>query len=375
MHHIYAKAHQTAVWLGEDYENSNDAMKFMEKLALHVEGLDKDWRDENIDLSKWKAEYENADNYALWIALYYLMCRPWWKRVWVIQEIIAADSATVYCGSESMSWGRFQMVLGSPLKGKLLDGPLYFQSYKRGLSGGRNAELLESLRQRQLEGRIPKLEEMLFTAWHYGASDPRDKVYALLSFAPLHRAKLICDYSRTIVDLYKDVVKQVIVKSRSLEIICRSQHSEYWLPELAVFPSWCPDWSTPPLEDSWTSERDTMSDRELIESRLPGSSPPHYEAAGSTAVVAIFSEDLNTLTVEGFQLDVIERLYDQSSEEVFGIPMRQAAKEAASQSIWRKGDKHHRNFQLLPTSRNEGWRCCLHCFWLFTSCDTSEIAL
>ena len=360
MHRIYARALQTAIWLGEEYENSDGAMKFVEKLASHVEGLSEDFKVEDPDLSKWKAVYENAENFALWIAMYYLMCRPWWKRVWVIQEIIAATSATIYCGTESISWDRFQMVLGSPLKGKLLDGPLYFQSYKRGLSGGRNAELLESLRQKQREGHVPKLEEMLFTAWHYGASDPRDKVYALLSFAPLQRAKLICDYSRTTVDLYKDVVKQIVVESRSLEIICRSQHFEHWMLELAEFPSWCPDWSTPPLEDSWISERDTMSDRELIESRLPGSSPPHYEAAGSTAAVASFSEDLNTLTVEGFQLDVVERLYDQSSKDVLGIPMRQAARAAASQSVWRIGDTHHRiSSYFQPPAMKAGDVVCI----------------
>ncbi|KAL9105468.1 MAG: hypothetical protein Q9187_008707, partial [Circinaria calcarea] len=218
MHRIYAEALQTAIWLGDEYEDSGSAMRFVEKLALHVESLDTDCQVGRADLTSWKAVYENPQHYALWIALYHLMCRPWWKRVWVIQEIIAATLATIYCGTESISWARFQMVLGSPLKGKLLDGPLHFQSYKRGLSGGRNAELLESLRQKQFQGRIPRLEEMLFISWHCGASDPRDKVYALLSFAPLQRAKLICDYCKTTSDLYKDVVQQIVVESGSLGV-------------------------------------------------------------------------------------------------------------------------------------------------------------
>lgn len=275
----------------------------------------------------------------------------------MIQEIVAATLATIYCGSKSISWARFQMVLGSPLKGKLLDGPLYFQSYKRGLSGGRNAELLESLRQKQFQGRIPRLEEMLYISWHCGASDPRDKVYALLSFAPLKRAKLICDYSRTTSDLYKDVVQHIVVESGSLGVICRCQHSVNWVPELAELPSWCPDWSRPPIEDSWTSERDTMSKQEIIEAGILMLS---YRAAGDTTAVASFSRNLNTMTVEGFQLDIVEQLFSPSSGEGLGILMRQAAREAASRSIWRGGDKYHRiSSYLRPPAMKAGDVVCI----------------
>ncbi|KAL9108980.1 MAG: hypothetical protein Q9187_008228, partial [Circinaria calcarea] len=133
-----------------------------------------------------------------------------------------------------------------------------------------------------------------------------------------------------------------------------------WVPELAELPSWCPDWSTAPIEDSWTSERDTMSKQEIAESRSAGSLTASYKAAGDTTTVASFSGDLNTLTVEGFQIDIVEQLHSQGGEESLGILMRQTAREAASRSIWRRGEKYHRiSSYFRPRAMKSGDVVCI----------------
>lgn len=39
-----------------------------------------------------------------WTALVNLFKRPWFFRVWVIQEVVMAAKVSVACGSQSVSW-------------------------------------------------------------------------------------------------------------------------------------------------------------------------------------------------------------------------------------------------------------------------------
>ena len=39
-----------------------------------------------------------------WEAFSHIVMRPWWKWIWVIQEVAAAKKVLVLCGKKSIKW-------------------------------------------------------------------------------------------------------------------------------------------------------------------------------------------------------------------------------------------------------------------------------
>lgn len=112
------------------------------------------------------------------------------------------------------------------------------------------------------------LLELLVWSRPLRATDPRDKVYAVLglmtsmdiqikvqqSLDPRattddeisqqqHHPTILIDYRRTVGDLYEEVARVVISVTKSLEILCFVGRSTSSQNEL---PSWVPDWATQP---------------------------------------------------------------------------------------------------------------------------------
>ncbi len=112
MSEIYTQASSVMIWLGPEKDQSNDALKLMEKICEEVEA---DWGMEDLRPSKACSSKDWADYF---VPLPYmdgelipvadLFARPYFKRAWIRQEIILANKATVYCGSVSIPWEDFR---------------------------------------------------------------------------------------------------------------------------------------------------------------------------------------------------------------------------------------------------------------------------
>ncbi|KAF2180120.1 hypothetical protein K469DRAFT_693573 [Zopfia rhizophila CBS 207.26] len=81
--------------------------------------------------------------------------------------------------------------------------------------------------------RLLNIESLVMTFPHFGASDPRDTIYALLSLAsdghmsirdkswPSISTSLVPDYTKSALQIYMEFVRHCIVPSGSLDMICR----------------------------------------------------------------------------------------------------------------------------------------------------------
>jgi hypothetical protein len=171
-----------------------------------------------------------------WVAFQKLMERPWWRRVWVIQEIAAAKGQIlVGCGS---SWLRWEAFLGTALTIKHYKDHPFFQ--RLGHLGKDTKWILDksNLRTRG-DGRMDKwggLLNILYITESYAATDPRDKVFALLGFTP--SLSINPDYRKAVEEVYENLIRDSIRASRSLMMIfcCRK-------PKRLRLPSWVPDFS------------------------------------------------------------------------------------------------------------------------------------
>lgn len=93
MHAIYKAAQHVYVWLGTTHSKSQAAMDFLTYLAPSRYPV------QFLPGFRWRAQ--SHSEYQYW-PLYSLFIRPYWQRVWVIQEFLLARDATLLCGNRAV---------------------------------------------------------------------------------------------------------------------------------------------------------------------------------------------------------------------------------------------------------------------------------
>lgn len=77
---------------------------------------------------------------------------------------------------------------------------------------------------------------------HAQCSDPRDKIYAILYLLPeYHRLDIQPDYSKSVPDVFRDVMLRSIFQRLNANILSCCEVTA----EPIILPSWVPDWASP----------------------------------------------------------------------------------------------------------------------------------
>jgi hypothetical protein len=94
----FGTAQQTLVWLGEEAEDSAKANEFIHWIQQQFSGGRK-------PTEEWLTKVGPRDGVygSDWAALEKLFSRPWWTRVWTVQEYIVPDELIMYCGNKSFT--------------------------------------------------------------------------------------------------------------------------------------------------------------------------------------------------------------------------------------------------------------------------------
>jgi hypothetical protein len=90
---IYARAQKVLVWLGEEADFSSEGVSLAQEL--------RDKRQNRDELIKVLQRPGVAHRFR---ALWYLLYRDYWNRIWVVQETFFAKEAVVQCGHASITW-------------------------------------------------------------------------------------------------------------------------------------------------------------------------------------------------------------------------------------------------------------------------------
>ncbi|KAK0716157.1 heterokaryon incompatibility protein-domain-containing protein [Lasiosphaeris hirsuta] len=176
-------------------------------------------------------------------AAHWLATRPWWSRIWTAQECLLPRASTLLYGPVSMPWDT------------VLTGLLNFQRHRdtccAAVPGVRDMlnQPVEAARDldelRRTRGAV-SLARVLPTFRYRGATDSRDKVYALLPLVTewYGAAPLVPDYTKPVGHVYTEAVLHIARASRSLHVLCRppEMEEEKRMPGL---PSWVMDLSQP----------------------------------------------------------------------------------------------------------------------------------
>ena len=293
MRDIYRSAQIVYVWLGDEADDSDLAMKFVPRLLQTTQTSGQyscPCTIEKAGLPQWNAKE--------WKAVVALLCRPWFGRAWVLQEVATASSTSIVCGREVISWEDYEAfihrVTETEIWRTLLDG---FLEESSSILHRRLVGLLEI---KQIYGKDGNLTsgDVLWRSRFFEATDPRDRIYALLGLCndPLWAP---VDYSKNVSDVYRDVAISLIKPLRlgsqnetmpvpntypAMSFFSEAERTENRL----ALPSWVPDWTAKPYKSFWL-QIDYLG----------------YKAAGRSKVKISQTEDKNTIAVSGKICDAV----------------------------------------------------------------------
>ena len=246
---IYQLADRVIVWLGTEKDDSTHVLKTLSQLSSNVKvdylnlsispasaNSDPQWSDTSKLLPYSRQEIWDIDA---------LLRRPWFSRLWVWQEVrLAKSNAVVVCGWDSIPWQSFRRAL-------------FCMSLKQG------ADNFPTMEFHRLRARINDIANMGDTenfrgfgntirrSAFCGCSDPRDRIYAMLSL--LNRderdIKIDPDYTKSTWQVYQDLVFGFIEGRGTPELL---RHCDLQNDRSAEMPTWVPNWDVPKtVEPLW----------------------------------------------------------------------------------------------------------------------------
>lgn len=207
MGEIYKNSGRVLMWLGEEEADSNVAME----LVRHFEEAMKTRARERYIELLTSEEFEPH-----WKALNLLFQPPYWKRVWIIQEIVLPHlEGILCCGSARASWTYFTLLLRAS-RGSHNNYSSAVQS-TLAMCTVYQLQLAEMCHKMRFEKEKMSFLDGLLVSRNRRATDPRDFVYGILSLVAHNGFEP--DYRKPLSTVYRDVVKFIIGQDQNLDIL------------------------------------------------------------------------------------------------------------------------------------------------------------
>ncbi|KAH8670713.1 heterokaryon incompatibility protein-domain-containing protein [Ilyonectria robusta] len=309
MREIYNGAWAVMTWLGEGDEESNLAFGLLFQFSTMGP-------EEQRELANQLSRNPEPRLTRAFYALNELMKRPYWLRLWVVQELVLGGSAAVLrCGSNLIGWTTFCAGLDVLFRRDMYtvkDELLQIENRRRGSKkkGGWHTLSLHlvhkdlwKLSRREEEGhRSLGLRRLLDIACSSECRDNRDKVFALLGMMEPEIAQaLVQDYSMRTSQVFEAVAKLFITHFNNLEPL---REGNPW--GKTGTPSWAADWKWDGRFRYSRVESPLWGMWQKTDSREPRPEDM-YSAAGNVSPNFSFPGD-GLLECEGFVLDSIAGL-------------------------------------------------------------------
>ncbi|KAI0377121.1 HET-domain-containing protein [Hypomontagnella monticulosa] len=260
---IYESASRVIVWLGPAHQYT--PMVFH---VLRMTGLVTYWS-RKYHLG-WRAtkplylrissrfEYDATESRKYTEGLRYLLDNQWFNRVWTMQETIFAGKCVILCGKNQLDWEAFGSSLShvnglfaySPAADSEVISLLTARDMARDRFQPRKKTATRPVAKTPIgRDKIPFNRRYSFKhldhLWmailgRLQCSVPQDKVYGLYSVFKANGFELPdVDYSKSVQEVYGDVIKSFISHHRSLDILSVSVRPLG--PD--DFPTWAPNWN------------------------------------------------------------------------------------------------------------------------------------
>ena len=239
MRQIYSRAEKVLAWVGSC---SNPVKATVTSAAI---------------ASFSKASYRRTSEEAL-DAMKDFFNEEYWRRVWIIQEITVASTVKMLYGDLDFTWTKLASVLEALHKYPVQE----WGESELDVSGtGIGASHLLKFREHWIDTNKPitLLQAMLWTL-HTKATDPRDKIFALLGLChDGFRLVPIPNYKQPLESIISEMSKLTFSRTRSLDLMCL-KGTGTMLKDSTGLPSWAPNWP-----NLWSSNT-TLHEKEILRS-------------------------------------------------------------------------------------------------------------
>lgn len=265
MHDIFRNAQIVEVWLGPAADDSDFAMSKIRDWGQVLNDIDIVDVRSFFEKERWLHKH-SANLYTVvsriyqpynaraWAAIGKLSERPWWERVWVVQEMAVARAVTVICGHRRLPWSHFifaDFVGSSNLL--LLLAKKYSDSCQKMREifpiARMNAfvSLGTSWSNLARKGSTPLLLSCLESGRYLKVTDPRDRIYGLLGLDDDNlAAMLVPSYSKSVSQVYVDFARTILSKGElvpRLSILSFAGMAVLGEGNPMNLPSWVPNWN------------------------------------------------------------------------------------------------------------------------------------
>lgn len=294
---IYSLASAVVVWLGPADHFTDTAFGLLDKVYTQVQEI---WNSQKVS----KAARINPELYATvyppsedsrWLAIRSLLTRPWFSRVWTFQEIVLARNAHLYCGTHTRNWLRLEFFLtclntfqeGPNIEDGRLEGAgIHVNDIMKARQMFLRPETFKTLEKEDFLSLFPLLDSMRARI----ATDPRDKVFALLNVAcDVKDTDLRADYGKSHAEVYAMTAKWLLRRTKSLGFLSFVEKKDK--PDLI---SWVPDFRYKDFLNFLHQPAQVLRGIHRI-----------YNASGTTKAKIITEESMFQLSVRGIYVGTI----------------------------------------------------------------------
>jgi hypothetical protein len=225
MREIFAGAAFVMVWLGPESVDSNLAMVSLQSSSpdsnLPMDSVQFTSGEPKLSSPAWSTWAEEPKRNAI----VSLLKRNYWRRVWIIQEIIKARALLITCGNASLFWSQLDnFVVGL--------GPIH--------NHGSAYNIIQERRKNEFETwrRGSPLHTLILRYCRQDCTDPRDRIYGILGLVGdwqrADRPSIQADYALSCDQLF-DRVRSHLPHSLSA-VVASSELNEQtmWNAECAL---------------------------------------------------------------------------------------------------------------------------------------------
>ncbi|KAH8819774.1 heterokaryon incompatibility protein-domain-containing protein [Xylogone sp. PMI_703] len=262
---------------GKESEFSNE--KTFEDWPKSLPMVPASWSDRHIPL---------LDD-AIWTSVRALFDLSWFRRVWIIQEVVAARTVRIVCGEWVVDWSDLHLAM------EIVDREFQLSDNFSHMTSSWKPFLNLAIH-REWEAREHRwCLIMLLEYYRYVNSTlSRDRLFALLGLASDgNDSSFEPDYDSSLKDILLKFSRGFIHQGRGMQLLYRAGLSH----DSCEFPSWIPD---------WTVERPTG----LYDSSDCGVS---FEASKLEEAEIKCDPDKEELVVKGYTVDVIKSVSRSSN--------------------------------------------------------------
>ena len=263
MGNIYRTAQFVLGWLGPEANDSSTAITSFVYIAQEIlEMPDGPCQRERYELfSKiLPSGTQNEDLAFPTAAVVSLMNRPWWQRIWVVQEVVLAKKVYIVCGNMDTAFDMFMLAFTAMYELPVINAVFHDALSKHlqplhPLYRSCDPRLLQAAIHGQNQEPQP-LERRMLDVNGMKATDPRDHILSLLGMvSDAAELGIRADYTKSCLAIYTEVAMGLLKRQGHLQVLTKSKFPK----QQRGLPSWVPDWSLKTGPTIWDARESLFS--------------------------------------------------------------------------------------------------------------------